>query len=39
MESRYEQLQAINENDELEDVSFVVDYTGFYLTYVSAAPV
>jgi hypothetical protein len=32
MESRYEQLEAINENSQLEEVSFVVDYTGFYLT-------
>ncbi len=32
MESRYEQLQAPNEENEPEDVSFVVDYTGFYIT-------
>lgn len=32
MEGRYEQLQATNEDGDLEDVSFVVDYTGFYLT-------
>jgi hypothetical protein len=32
MEGRYDQLQAPNEVGDLEDVSFVVDYTGFYLT-------
>jgi len=32
MESRYEQLTALNENDQSEQVSFIVDYTGFYLT-------
>jgi hypothetical protein len=32
MEGKYDQLQAPNEFDQLEDVSFVVDYTGFYLT-------
>jgi hypothetical protein len=32
MESRYEQLQAVNEVDQLEEVSFVVDYSGFIIT-------
>jgi hypothetical protein len=32
MESRYEQLQAPDENGAPEDVSFVVDYSGFYIT-------
>lgn len=32
MEGRYDQLQAENEDGDLEDVNFVVDYTGFYLT-------
>lgn len=32
MEGRYDQLQAENEVGDMEDVSFVVDYTGFYLT-------
>jgi len=32
MEGKYDQLQAPNEVNELEDVSFVVDYTGFYIT-------
>ena len=32
MEGKYDQLQAPNEVDQLENVSFVVDYTGFYLT-------
>lgn len=32
MEGKYDQLQAPNEVDELENVSFVVNYTGFYLT-------
>jgi hypothetical protein len=32
MEGNYGQLQAPNEVSQLEDVSFVVDYTGFYLT-------
>lgn len=32
MESRFEQLAVPNEVDEMENVSFVVDYSGFYLT-------
>ncbi len=32
MEGRYDQLQAPNEVGDPEDVSFVVDYTGFYFT-------
>jgi len=32
MEGKYDQLQAPNEVGDPEDVSFVVDYTGFYLT-------
>lgn len=31
MDGRYEQLQAVNEVGDLENVDFVVDYTGFYL--------
>ncbi len=32
MEGRYKQLTAPDENGQPEDVSFVVDYSGFYLT-------
>jgi hypothetical protein len=32
MEDTYDQLLAENEVGEYEDVSFVVDYNGFYLT-------
>jgi hypothetical protein len=32
MEGKYDQLQAPNEVGDPEDVSFIVDYTGFYLT-------
>jgi hypothetical protein len=32
MEGRFDGLQAMNEVGDFEDISFVVDYTGFYLT-------
>jgi hypothetical protein len=32
MEGRFEQLSVPNEVNDLEEVSFVVDYSGFYLT-------
>jgi hypothetical protein len=32
MKGRYEQLQAVNEVGDLENVNFEVDYAGFYLT-------
>jgi outer membrane protease len=32
MKGRYEQLQALNETFNLEDVNFEIDYAGFYLT-------
>jgi len=32
MEGKFEQLAVPNEVGDLENVSFVVDYSGFYLT-------
>jgi hypothetical protein len=32
MKGRYEQLQAVNETGDLENVNFEIDYAGFYLT-------
>jgi hypothetical protein len=32
MEGRFDQLQAQNETGDFEDIGFVIDYSGFYLT-------
>jgi len=32
MKGRYEQLQAVNETGDLENINFDIDYNGFYLT-------
>jgi len=33
MEGKFEQIQVMNEVGDFENVNFVVDYTGFYLTF------
>jgi hypothetical protein len=32
MEGNFDQLQAVNENGDYENVGFVIDYSGYYLT-------